>query len=93
VHDARRTCVTLLVALDVHLQVIMRILRHADQAVTMRSTQRPARRRPATLVVYVTMLTEQPILLVDSVAIRLNRAESPRCLSLPGHTLCCQERN
>ena len=36
VHDARRTCATLLVDLDVHPRVIMRILRHADQGVTMR---------------------------------------------------------
>jgi len=35
IHDARRTCATLLVDLDVHPRVIMRILRHADQAVTM----------------------------------------------------------
>jgi integrase len=35
VHDARHTCATLLVDLDVHPSVIMRILRHADQAVTM----------------------------------------------------------
>ena len=35
VHDARHTCATLLVGLDVHPRVIMRILRHADQAVTM----------------------------------------------------------
>ena len=35
VHDARRTCATLLVDLDVHPRVIMRILRHADQAVSM----------------------------------------------------------
>jgi Phage integrase family len=35
VHDARHTCATLLVDLDVHPCVIMRILRHADQAVTM----------------------------------------------------------
>jgi Phage integrase family len=35
VHDARHTCATLLVDLDVHPRVIMRILRHADQAVTM----------------------------------------------------------
>jgi integrase len=35
VHDARHTCATLLVDLDVHPPVIMRILRHADQAVTM----------------------------------------------------------
>lgn len=35
VHDARRTCATLLVDLDVHPRVIMRIPRHADQAVTM----------------------------------------------------------
>ena len=37
VHDARHTCATLLVDLDVHPRVIMRILRHADQAVTMES--------------------------------------------------------
>ena len=36
VHDARRTCATLLVDLDVHPRVIMRILRHADQSVTMK---------------------------------------------------------
>lgn len=35
VHDSRRTCATLLVDLDVHPRVIMRILRHADLAVTM----------------------------------------------------------
>lgn len=35
VHDARRTCATLLVDLDVHPRVIMRILRHADVTVTM----------------------------------------------------------
>jgi integrase len=35
VHDARHTCATLVVDLDVHPRVIMRILRHADQAVTM----------------------------------------------------------
>lgn len=35
VHDARKTCATLLVDLDVHPRVIMRILRHADLAVTM----------------------------------------------------------
>lgn len=35
VHDARRTCATLLVDLDVHPRVIMRILRHADISVTM----------------------------------------------------------
>ena len=35
VQDSRRTCATLLVDLDVHPRVIMRILRHADLAVTM----------------------------------------------------------
>lgn len=35
VHDARRTCGTLLVDLDVHPRVIMKILRHADFHVTM----------------------------------------------------------
>jgi integrase len=35
VHDARKTCATLLVDLDVHPRVIMRVLRHADLAVTI----------------------------------------------------------
>jgi len=35
VHDARRTCASLLVDLDVHPRVIMRILRHANIDVTM----------------------------------------------------------
>jgi integrase len=35
VHDARKTCATLLVDLEVHPRIIMRILRHADLAVTM----------------------------------------------------------
>ena len=35
VHDARRTCASLLVDLDVHPRVIMQILRHADFKVTM----------------------------------------------------------
>jgi len=35
VHDGRRSCATLLVDLDVHPRVIMRILRHAQFAVTM----------------------------------------------------------
>jgi len=35
VHDARKTCATLLVDLDVHPRIIMRILRHADVSVTM----------------------------------------------------------
>ncbi len=35
VHDARRTCATLLVDLEVHPRIIMRILRHADVSVTM----------------------------------------------------------
>lgn len=35
VHDARRTCATLLVDLDVHPRVVMQILRHAQFAVTM----------------------------------------------------------
>jgi integrase len=35
VHDARKTCATLLVDLDVHPRVIMRILRHADMSVSM----------------------------------------------------------
>lgn len=34
-HDARRTCATLLVDLGVHPRVIMQILRHAQFAVTM----------------------------------------------------------
>jgi integrase len=35
VHDARRTCATLLVDLDVHPRVIMQVLRHAEISVTM----------------------------------------------------------
>ena len=35
VHDARRTCATLLVDLEVHPRVIMRVLRHADVSMTM----------------------------------------------------------
>jgi integrase len=35
VHDARRTCATLLVDLEVHPRVIMQILRHAEISVTM----------------------------------------------------------
>lgn len=34
-HATRKTCATLLVALDVHPRVAMRILRHADIVVTM----------------------------------------------------------
>jgi len=35
VHDARRTCASLLADFDVHPRVAMEILRHADFAVTM----------------------------------------------------------
>lgn len=35
VHDARHTCATLLVDLDVHPRVIMQVLRHAEVSVTM----------------------------------------------------------
>ncbi|MTK01615.1 hypothetical protein FF096_06145 [Micromonospora sp. CP22] len=35
VHDARRTCATLLADLDVHTGVAMQILRHARCSVTM----------------------------------------------------------
>ncbi len=35
VHDARRTCATLLVDLDVHPRMVMQILRHAQISVTM----------------------------------------------------------
>jgi integrase len=35
VHDVRRTCASLLAALDVHPRVAMRILRHAQIDVTM----------------------------------------------------------
>jgi len=35
VHDARRTCASLLAELGVHPRVVMQILRHADIAVTM----------------------------------------------------------
>jgi len=35
VHDARRTCASLLAELGVHPRVIMQILRHADLKVTV----------------------------------------------------------
>jgi integrase len=35
VHNTRRTCASLLVALDVHPRVVMQILRHSQIAVTM----------------------------------------------------------
>jgi integrase len=35
VHDARRTCATLLVDVDVHPRVIMRIRRSADVSMTL----------------------------------------------------------
>lgn len=35
VHDARRTCASLLVDLDVHPRIAMAILRHADFSITM----------------------------------------------------------
>ncbi|GAB3174140.1 phage integrase family protein [Micromonospora palomenae] len=35
VHDARRTCATLLADLDVHPRVAMQVLRHARFSVTM----------------------------------------------------------
>ena len=34
-HDTRRTCASLLVALDVHPRVAMQVLRHSQIAVTM----------------------------------------------------------
>src|SRR6476660_1171811 len=48
VHDARQTCATLLVDLDVHPRVIMRILRHADQAVAMEIYANASRPPPVT---------------------------------------------
>jgi integrase len=49
VHDARRTCATLLVDLDVHPRVAMAILRHADFSITMEiySQASPAATREA----------------------------------------------
>jgi integrase len=35
IHDARRTCATLLVDLDIHPRIVMQILRHAQFDVTM----------------------------------------------------------
>jgi integrase len=35
VHDARRTCGSLLVDLDVHPRVVMQVLRHAQFSITM----------------------------------------------------------
>ena len=48
-HDARRTCATLLVDLDVHPRVAMAILRHADFSITMEvySQASPAATREA----------------------------------------------
>lgn len=44
VHDARRTCATLLVDLDVHPRTIMQILRHAQISMTMEIySQAPSR--------------------------------------------------
>ena len=40
VHDARRTCGSLLVDLDVHPRVAMQILRHAQFSITMETTRR-----------------------------------------------------
>ena len=42
-HDARRTCATLLVDLDVHPRIVMEILRHAQIEVTMEIRPRPRR--------------------------------------------------
>jgi integrase len=44
VHDARHTCATLLVDLDVHPRVIMRICGMQSRRSRWRSTQTPARR-------------------------------------------------
>ncbi len=41
VHSARRTCASLLVALNVHPRVAMSILRHSQIAVTMDLSPRP----------------------------------------------------
>ena len=41
VHDTRRTCASLLVALDVHPRVAMRILRHSRIVVTMEVYSNP----------------------------------------------------
>ena len=53
VHDARQTCATLLMDLEVHPRVIMRILRHADVSMTLEiysnaspMATREAQRRP-----------------------------------------------
>ena len=47
VHGTRKTCASLLAALDVHPRVAMRILRHSKIAVTMEIyTGGPVRRDP-----------------------------------------------
>jgi integrase len=46
VHDARRTCASLLVDLDVHPRVIMQILRHADFKVTMEIYSKVTSKQP-----------------------------------------------
>ena len=71
VHDARRTCATLLVDLEVHPQVIMRIRHHADVSMTLkmmralvpmatREAQRRLRQPPAmrgSILGFVAVLT------------------------------------
>ena len=47
VHDTRRTCASLLVALDVHPRVAMQILRHSQIAMTMEVYSEVPSARPA----------------------------------------------
>src|SRR5262249_2249758 len=48
VHGTRKTCASLLAALDVHPRIAVRIPRHCKIAITLRSTRRHPRPRPAT---------------------------------------------
>jgi integrase len=47
VHATRKSCASLLVALDVRPRVAMQILRHSQISVTMKSTAQSPRRRRA----------------------------------------------
>jgi integrase len=48
IHDTRRTCGSLLAALDVHPRVAMAILRHSRIALTMEIYTQVPTRRPET---------------------------------------------
>jgi integrase len=68
VHDARRTCATLLVDLDVHPRIVMQILRHAQFDVTME--------------VYASASSEATREALKRLGASLDRAETGSCTSL-----------